>query len=361
MRVAPLLVSLSLVAACGGDGDDDVEDRGDDGGGDATDDGGEDDGGEDDGGAGPAALEHDFPTVPLEPGEEVTSLCLSWKLNNDEPVFFNSVTMNAGPGWHHSNWFYVPSGLYSVEDGVWDCRGEFDQLDAAVAGGVLFAQSTQATDETQAFPPGAVVEIPPDSVVVSQIHLLNVGDEAIETGVKMTIAGIAEDEIEIKLNPLSFTFDQLAIPPQQRSRFEVDCDMEEAYGGPLEMSLYYVLPHYHSFAEGMDVLLSGGERDGETVHRIEARIGEPLGTMLSPPLSMSGSTGIRFACNYDNGTDRTIGYGNSGEDEMCIFLAFTDSNLAWGGGVLSGEPTFVEDRDGVAVYTGGCTILPVPR
>ena len=357
MRVVRLLVSLCLVAACGSDGDD-AEDGGDDGGDDVTDDGAD---GGDDGGVGATELEHDFPAVPLEPGEEVTSICLSWRLDNDEPVFVNSVTMNAGPGWHHSNWFYVPAGTFAVDDGVWDCRGEFDQFEAALAGGVLFAQSTQATDETQAFPPGAVVEIPPGSVVVSQIHLLNVADEAIETGVSMTIAGLAEADVEIKLNPLSFDFHQLAIPPQQRSRFEADCNMEDAYGGALDLSIYYVLPHYHSYAEGMDVLLSGGERDGETVHQIESGIGEPLGTMLSPPLPMAESTGMRFACNYDNTSEDTIGYGNSGADEMCIFLAFTDSDYAWAGGVLMGEAEFLEDRDGVAVYTGDCTILALPR
>jgi hypothetical protein len=359
MRAVSLLLPLCLaVPACAGDDDGDPGEEGDSS---SEDDGGGDDGGDDgdDGGGGEGALVHEFPTVPLESGEELTNLCLSWTVGNEEPVFVKSVTMNAGPGWHHSNWFYVPSGTFPVEDGVWECDEDFDQFTAALAGGVLFAQSTQATDETQAFPEGAVLELPPNAVVVSNIHLLNAGDQAIDTGVSMSLATAKEEDVTIRLRPMSFTFERLAIPPQQNSRFEAECDMEEQ-GGPLDdLSLYYALPHYHSFAKGMNIELLGGERDGDTVHQVESGIGEPLGATLSPPLTMAGARGIRFSCDYDNGTDRTIGYGNSGDDEMCIFLAFTDSERSWAGGVIKGEPELSGMDGDRAVYTGDCAVLSV--
>jgi hypothetical protein len=254
----------------------------------------------------------------------------------------------------------VPAGTFSVDEGVWECGAEFDQFTAALAGGVLFAQSTQATDETQAFPEGAVLELPPDAVVVSQVHLLNVADEDIDTGVTMKLAGVAEEDVRIRLRPLSFDFHRLAIPPQQSSRFETECDMEAAAGSLDELSLYYALPHYHAMARGMSIQMFGGERDGEVIHEIESSIGEPLGTTLAPPLSMAGARGIRFSCTYDNPTDRTVGYGNSGEDEMCIFLAFTDSDLAFAGGVVQGEVTG-DGMDGdVARFTGECDTLALP-
>ncbi|HTE53703.1 MAG TPA: hypothetical protein VK698_22770 [Kofleriaceae bacterium] len=315
----------------------------------------------DDGDPGPApgdvTFEHDFESVPVEAGQEITSMCLSWTIGNEEPIFVDSVTMNAGPGWHHSNWFYVPEGTFSVEDGAWECGDEFDQVTAALAGGVLFAQSTQATDETQRFADGAALELPAHAVVTSQIHLVNAGEEDIDTGVRMTLGAVDEADVNIRLRPLSFDFHQLAIPPGQKSRFETDCDLEDATGAPIDMSLYYVLPHYHSWAEGMDIQLAGGERDGEQVYQIESTIGEPLGSALTPPLSMTGSRGIRFSCLYDNPSERTIGYGNSRDDEMCIFLAFTDSELSFGGGVLSGDAVLQGEEDGVAVYTGDCIAL----
>jgi hypothetical protein len=361
MRAVRLLLPFCLAtAACSGDDDGGGPSGGDDGDGQADDGSAGDDGGDDGGGVGASELVHDFPAVTVKSGQEITSLCLSWSLHNTEPVFVNSVTMNAGPGWHHSNWFYVPTDTFSVNDGVWECGSEFDQFTAALAGGVLFAQSTQATDETQAFPEGAVLELPPDAVVVSQVHLLNVADEDIDTGVTMKLAGVAEADVRIRLHPLSFDFHKLAIPPQQSSRFETECDMEAVAGSLDEVSLYYALPHYHAMARGMSIQMFGGERDGEIIHEIESTIGEPLGTTLAPPLSMAGARGIRFSCTYDNATDRTVGYGNSGEDEMCIFLAFTDSDLAFAGGVVQGEVTEAGMDGDVARYTGECDTIALP-
>lgn len=349
MRAIPLVLPLVLAAGCGdfsepSEPDDGAAADGDDGADGVTDDG-----------AGPTEVSHDFDPVEVEAGTEITTMCLSWSLGNEEPIFVDTVTMEAGPGWHHSNWFYVPAGTFSVDDGNWECGDEFDQIQAALAGGVLFAQSTQATDETQRFADGAALELPPNAVVVSQIHLVNADDRPIDTGVRMTLGSVDEADVAIRLRPLSFDFHQLAIPPNQRSRFETSCDMEDATGQPLDISLYYVLPHYHSWAEGMDIQLAGGERDGQEVYQIESGIGEPLGSTLTPPLPMSGSRGIRFACNYDNSSERTIGYGNNRDDEMCIFLAFTDSRLSFGGGVLTGEPIFRGVEGGVAVYDGNCT------
>jgi hypothetical protein len=366
MRAACLLslcLALCLAfAGCTSDDDDGGPggpgDTSDDG---AADDGAADDGAADDGAGGAPVLEHEFPSVAVESGQEITTLCLSWSLHNEDPLYVSTVAMNAGPGWHHSNWFYVPSGTFPADDGVWNCDdGQFDQTTAALAGGVLFAQSTQATDETQSFPEGAVLEVPRDAVVVSQIHLLNANDEAIDTGVSMTLSTVKEEDARIRLHPIVFDFHQLAIPPQQRSRFEAECDMEAA-GGPLDgISLYYALPHYHKRALGMNIEMLGGERDGEVIRDVASAIGEPLGATLTPPLSMAGSQGIRFSCDYENETDRTIGYGNSGEDEMCIFLAFSDSDLIWAGGVGTGQPTMTGMDGDVAVYTGTCGVFPVP-
>ncbi|HWM87659.1 MAG TPA: hypothetical protein VNO33_17520, partial [Kofleriaceae bacterium] len=129
MRLAPLLVSVCLaLAGCAGDDDGETDGSDDQSG--EDDGGGADDGadGGDDGGGGGGEFEHDFPGIDVASGAEVTRMCLSWTVGNEETLFVNSVTMNAGPGWHHSNWFYVPAGTFPVDDGAWECAGEFDQI-----------------------------------------------------------------------------------------------------------------------------------------------------------------------------------------------------------------------------------------
>ena len=306
-------------------------------------------------------LQREFTGIRVAPGTESTGQCAAWRLGNERPLFINQVEMDAGPGWHHSNWFFVPEGTFSVDDGMWECAGDFDGVKAALSGGVLFAQSTQATEETQGFQPGAALEVPARSVVVGELHIINVTEEELETDLALALTALPEDEVETRLRPLAFDFHQLAIPPQQRSRFEASCDMEEAFGGPIDLAVHYVLPHYHRFGVGMDIEMMGGARDGETLYGIESGIGEPLGRSMAPPRSLSGARGIRFACEFDNPTQDTIYFGNNRDSEMCIMLAFTDSNVVWGGGVLEGSPRLRGVEDGVAVYDGDCSVVALLR
>ena len=100
--------------------------------------------GADDGNVDPAApRSYDFGPFQLGAGEEVTKNCVQISLNNDDYIYINAVELTTGPGFHHSNWFYVPSHVFEGEDGVFTCDDRnFNEPAAAIFGGVLFAQST---------------------------------------------------------------------------------------------------------------------------------------------------------------------------------------------------------------------------
>ena len=101
-----------------------------------------------------------YPFGPFEIAahEESTSQCVQISLNNPEATYISSVELTTGPGFHHSNWLFVPEHVFPGEDGTYTCsERNFDQAVAAIFGGVLFAQSTQVAHEVQQFPPGVVV------------------------------------------------------------------------------------------------------------------------------------------------------------------------------------------------------------
>ncbi|HMJ54618.1 MAG TPA: hypothetical protein VK540_21200 [Polyangiaceae bacterium] len=53
--------------------------------------------GQDAGSGAEADLRHTFTAVEIEPGQEITSLCQSWTIGNDEPLYVNSVrALNSG-------------------------------------------------------------------------------------------------------------------------------------------------------------------------------------------------------------------------------------------------------------------------
>jgi hypothetical protein len=90
-------------------------------------------------------------TVPQN--SEDTGKCVQITIGNDEPLFVNSVELTTGPGFHHSNWFYVPEHVFAGPDGTFNCDyRSFNHATAGIFGGVFFAQSTQSAHELQTFP-----------------------------------------------------------------------------------------------------------------------------------------------------------------------------------------------------------------
>lgn len=310
----------------------------------------------------PRLLEHTFEPFDVAPGEEIAWTCQSWTLGNSEPIWVTTVEAENDGGWHHSNWFFVPESSFRGPDGTWGCseRG-FNEVAAAVAGGVLFAQSTQSLTDLQELPPGTALRLPPRTRIVGNVHLLNVTPTPIEdTAISLRLHTVPEEEVETTLRPMSFTNLALDLPPRAETRFSMECDIDTPYqdrfGHGADFSIYYVLPHYHELANYFSLELVGGDRDGEVIFQTGAAVGEPLGQTLSPPLDVTGAHAIRMTCGYDNPRDESVGYG-IGDQEMCVFLAFTDSPYRFG--ASAEDNTYLGEADGIHMNDTRCELLSI--
>lgn len=310
------------------------------------------------------ANEYSFGPISLEPHTEELGTCVALTLHNEEELFINEVELTTGPGFHHSNWLWVPDHLFPGPDGVFDCDERlYDQTAAGILGGVFFAQSTQSTHEVQTFPEGVALEVPVGSKLVAQLHLLNNGDERVELEPTIRFTPIPRVAVRTRLASVTFEYHTLALPPQKLSRFTVECDLaplhQETFGTPPTFSLYYALAHYHEWGTAMTIEAVKADGAAATIYSTENNVGDVLGGMISPAFSMDGFTKLRLTCDYYNDTNATIRYGN-GDGEMCIFNAFSDSPYNWAGGALdSDNPGTPTDVDGVATFTRSCQVFAV--
>jgi hypothetical protein len=304
----------------------------------------------------------DFGTFTLAPGQEDATQCVQVTLNNDEPMFINAVSMATGGGFHHSNWFYVQHESFRGPDGVFTCADrDFSEPVASLFGGVLFAQSTQAAAETQQFPAGAVIPIPPGAKIVAGLHLLNASDVTLETPLSLTITPLPRDQVTVQLRPLGIEDQALALPPHARTDVATTCDYgqkyQELFGRAPDFHIYYILPHYHALGLGMRVeALDEDETSARVVFDNDQGIGQPLGGPILPVFAMDGAAKVRVTCKYDNPRDATVGFG-IGDQEMCVLLGFTDSPHQLGG-LYNADPG-TPDADGV--YHHGCSVFTVGK
>ncbi len=303
-------------------------------------------------------MSHDFADFTTGPGEERLGQCQSWTLNNPEDLWVSAVELYQDEASHHSNWTFAPSDMFDGPDGVWTCKDRgYSQVSAALSGGVLYAQSTQAVKEVQKFPNGAAVRIPAYSRIIGDVHLLNTTAESKTGHASLSIYSIPESEVKVKLVPFHLTFETLDIPAKSRSRFEADCDLTQAAGGPLDMSVYYALPHTHALGVRNYFGPVGGPLDGQFLMDVSGFNSEARGIMYEPPPAIDGATGMRFGCEFENPRDEVVHWGFD-DQEMCEMLGFSDASFVFEASVnVLEEPTMV---DGMPRYTGKCDILAVP-
>lgn len=308
-------------------------------------------------------LERTLSTTTVAPGQEISGLCQSWTLNNPEEIWVDSVTMRNGGGYHHSNWFFVPDDLYVQPDGAWDCGAVgFDELVAAVAGGFLFAQSTQVATEDQTFKDGAAVRIPPYSRIIGSTHLLNGGDTTLASPMALAVHSVAPEDVRVKLVPSRATYFDLHLAANKTSTVSTSCELAQSYqreiGQPLKERIHYALPHYHALGTTAEIALVGGPRDGEVILH-NAGFGEASGKAFSPPvdLAAAGATGLKFSCTFMNDTTAEVQWG-IGDQEMCEFALFVDSDMAFDGSVKRGTGALVgAGANGEDLHEGPCDMF----
>lgn len=278
-----------------------------------------------------------FGPFDIASGDEVTQDCVQITLHNDDYIYVNAVELTTGPGFHHSNWFYVPERTFAGADGVYNCPDrDFNEPVAAIFGGVLFAQSTQAPHEIQQFPAGVVIKIPPHSKIVTQIHLLNATEGPLHIAPSIKLTPIAEADVTTPLAGISFQDQALALPPSMASKFTVECDIatrhREILGRDPDFKIYYALAHYHTLGTGLTVEAVKEDGTAATVYSTTTHVGDVLGGPIDPPFDMTGYAKLRFSCDFFNPGSSIVRWG-VGDQEMCVFLAFSDSTYNWGGGV----------------------------
>ena len=301
-------------------------------------------------------LTHSFEPLTIDAGDEISGVCQSWTLDNDDTLYVAKIRQRNEGAWHHSNWFFVPEDTYPGPDGTWDCdERDFHDVSAALAGGAFFAQSTQTVEELQTFQEGAVLEIPPRYKIVGGVHLVNATATALDTALSFDIETIPEQSVRVRLRPIAFTNTALDIEPQAESRFGMTCDLEVSS----DYNIYYVLAHYHEWGNYFRLSFvddDGGER---TIFELRNSIGDPLGITLDPPINSRDASKLRVECGYINDTDEPLTYGLSGH-EMCVFLAYSDADLKIG--ATSGTNTAIgPNENGVYMNETACgAVLAVP-
>jgi hypothetical protein len=168
--------------------------------------------------------------------------------------------------------------------------------------------------------------------------------------------------VGVRLTPFSFAIGDLNIPAAvdgvpSLSRTSMECDLSEPFSQHLgedevDYNVYYVLGHYHQWGKSFSLRFVHDDGTEVPIFEIDNKIGEPIGSIIDPPMNNDGARRLRSECGFINDTDETLRRGLQ-YGEMCDFLAYTDSNLKIGASGRNNREMGV-DEDGMAVFETDC-------
>lgn len=297
-------------------------------------------------------LTHTFPSITIQPGQEITGMCQSFTIGNDAPLNVNKVVATNEGRFHHSNWIWVADTMYTGADGTWTCsdRG-FDQVAAGAFGGVFFAQSTQSLSDTQAFPEGVAFQVPAHARIIGDVHLINAASTPFTTSFHFDVYTIPESSVRVQLQPMAFTNLALDIAPLAETRARMQCATPQT-----DFDVYYVLPHFHALGQWLDIAVAGGAMDGTRIFHSQGAYGDSLGQSFDPPVAVHGASGLAVTCDYQNPGSATVKYGN-GDQEMCVALIYSSGKKAGGEAIANLTTT---DTGGVHSTDAACVSVGSP-
>lgn len=159
-------------------------------------------------------------------------------------------------------------------------------------------------------PDGLAMKLDRGSQIIFNLHLFNVSDAPLSglSGTRVELT--TPDKVKVLADGVAAGPLKLTVPPGRSVQTGV-CTVDHDY------TVFSVMPHMHQMgaymrvvahrAQGGDVVLHDGpfDFDNQLSHKLD-------------PLDLKKGDSVSIECTYANTTGRTLHFGESSNDEMCI-------------------------------------------
>jgi len=216
------------------------------------------------------------------------------------------------PGSHHllayrSELTAIPEG----KEGLLDC---YESGASAQQRGSYY--EAQQPEEKRELPAGVAHIFQPGEVLVLEAHYINATEKDITAHVEMITHTTNRADIKQEAGTLFYNNVNIMVPPHSTAHTEMSCTL------PQDIQLALLWSHMH--ARGVKFVAETDDPEAAKVLGTlyeEKEWAEPRPRVYpsDPPVVLHAGTRIRFACDFQNDTDKTFRFGQSAEaNEMCI-------------------------------------------
>jgi hypothetical protein len=257
-----------------------------------------------------------FDPITVSPGQENTQ-CVTKRVPNDVEIKVGKIHNQLPTGSHHLI-VYRTSDTEEAPEPV-NCQPFADTLDPAKGAPLMV---TQKHDELLELPAGVGFTLKAGQMVRLEMHYINATPDDLQIGATSTFYEMAEGTFQHEADFLFLGNPDIDIPPN--APYTVGptfLPLPEDLSGA---NFFGITGHTHQWGKDVKVNVATGEADtGTVVYDVPGwQWDEPATVIHDPPFQLPEGGGFRFTCQYQNGSNQQVGFGESANDEMCFFWAY---------------------------------------
>lgn len=257
-----------------------------------------------------------FDSLTVEPGKESTK-CVVKRLGNPRAMHVGQVTSTLGPGSHHV--IIYKSGDTTEQPTPFDCKPFSDLLNPKKGVPLMIAQHSE---DSLKLPAGVGIPIEAMQMVRLEMHYINASPSSISVTTTATFSEMPEGELKDEAGFAFFSNSAIDIPPQStQSLGPLFVPIPDELAG---VKFFGFTGHQHQFGTGVKVSSSQTkDGPGATVYDPPGFVwSEPPTVYPDPPVVLPPGGGFRLTCNWQNPTTGRLTFGESANDEMCVFWSY---------------------------------------
>lgn len=236
------------------------------------------------------------------------------RLNTTDSIFVRRFDVQMRPGSHHFI-LYTQNATGLTPGTVRDLAGATLLEEMLYFNTRTFLVGSQAPETTVELPEGVVMALPPGQGYDLNAHYTN-PTAAPRTGEVYVNLHTTPRRAGLKYaRAINDGVQDFVLPPGQRTTVERTTRFSQT------RNVFMLTSHTHKLAESFRIYGVGGAYDGQLLYE-STSWDHPLIKVFGAPLRFPAGTGYRMVATYNNTTNRTVRFGLTSEDEMCIVFGY---------------------------------------
>ncbi|MBM4373936.1 MAG: hypothetical protein FJ095_02550 [Deltaproteobacteria bacterium] len=179
-------------------------------------------------------------------------------------------------------------------------------------GDITGVTGSQKPHHEEQFPPGVGKRFKGGQKLIFDYHYFNSSSSPVKARAAVNFKTVDASMVTREAHAFGFYNLGFSVPPNSTKSFSGECRFKH------DVMVSKLTRHTHQWGKDFSVAYAGGAKDGEHIWTTPNY--EDTDHLFAEPVLMKAGEGFRFSCEFANTTAKTLKFGLTASDEMCILF-----------------------------------------